>query len=48
MSTQFIAPIRRNYLPANEDQAFLWLLIPGDIIVLGAKAYTAKHSEVAN
>jgi hypothetical protein len=38
MNTQFIAPIHRNYLPANEDQAFLWLLtaIPGDIIVIGA------------
>ncbi|MDR1146057.1 MAG: hypothetical protein LBK71_07985 [Verrucomicrobiales bacterium] len=52
MSTQFIKPLIRNYLPSNEDQAFLWLLnpvaIPGDIIVLGAKAYTAKHSEGAN
>ncbi|MDR1305760.1 MAG: hypothetical protein LBK76_11155, partial [Verrucomicrobiales bacterium] len=26
MSTQFIKSLTRNYLPANEDQAFLWLL----------------------
>jgi hypothetical protein len=36
MSTELIKSLRRNYLPANEDQAFLWLL------------YTAKHSEGAN
>ncbi|MDR1303657.1 MAG: hypothetical protein LBK76_00385 [Verrucomicrobiales bacterium] len=26
MSTELIKPLKRNYLPANEDQAFLWLL----------------------
>ncbi|MDR1145786.1 MAG: hypothetical protein LBK71_06595, partial [Verrucomicrobiales bacterium] len=26
MSTQFITPARRNYLPINEEQSFLWLL----------------------